>query len=99
MSVLGLQNKGLVGGWGRIVFAVLAAIGLIGLALVLSGCMFKSEHRGFVEGTRAYFDVVAPVYSSAIRADAGLAEQSKKNRLGVQEDFATALGLAEERVK
>jgi hypothetical protein len=74
-------------------------LALVFMLLFLSGCISKAEHKSFVEASRAYFDTVAPVYSHAIETDAALSEQSKRNRLGIQKDYATALQLAEERVK
>lgn len=73
---------------------------LVVFALALpAGCVTSEEHRAFVEGSRAFFEAVAPVFSAATSRDDGLAPQSKKNRLAELEAYEKSLVAAEARVK
>ncbi len=67
------------------------------LATVFSGCISTSEYQAFVTASRGFFDSVAPVFSDATLHDAGLSDQSKKNRLSEVEAYERALVAAEER--
>jgi hypothetical protein len=63
------------------------------------GCVSTSEYRAFVLASRGFFDSVAPVFSDATVHDPGLADQSKRNRLGEVAAYERALVAAEERVR
>jgi hypothetical protein len=69
------------------------------LVLASGCCVTRDERAAFVGASRAFFDAVAPTFSASVTADAALTEQSKKNRLGVVEDYHRALRAAEERVR
>jgi hypothetical protein len=75
----------------------------VAIAIVLSaafaGCVSQSEYSAFVTASRGFFDSVAPVFSDATVHDAGLSDQSKRNRLGEVSAYERALVAAEERVK
>ena len=71
--------------------------------LALAGCTVSPEYRAFVRASRANWDVVAPVYSRAVVAEAErlpepARSQVRSNRLGLAEDYEAALRANEERV-
>ncbi len=69
------------------------------LALASGCCVTRDEHRAFVGASRAFFDAVTPVFSRTTLGDPDLSVQSKKNRLGMVEDYHRALRAAEERAR
>jgi hypothetical protein len=68
-------------------------------AAAFSGCVSTPEYRAFVAASRGFFDSVAPVFSEATLHDAGLNDQSKKNRRAEVEAYERALVAAEERAR
>lgn len=74
-------------------------IALVALALsaAAAGCISKGEYRKFVESTRAYYDEATPAYVESVTSNPALPEQSRKNRLGLVDDFGRAVLEAEER--
>ena len=73
------------------------SLAVLGLALAGGCCVTKTEHGAFVRASRSYYDSVAPVYSKAVTQDSSLSVQSKKNRLGLNDDYRQALEAAERR--
>lgn len=84
--------------FARFVAFLALAVALCALA-ALSGCatVTMSEYRSFVDASSRYYEAVDPTFREVIRRDAGLPEQSKKNRIGLSTDHRVALDSARAR--
>lgn len=67
--------------------------------VLLSGCatVTMSEYRAFVDASSRYYEGVDPTFREAVRGDANLPPQSKKNRIGLSTDHRVALDSARAR--
>lgn len=76
----------------------LAIIAILVALASLAGCssVSQKEYRALVEASEAYRNTVGPVFVESVKNDR-IPDQSKKNRLAVDEDFGLMLASCKVR--